>query len=320
MFHLRVSRTTKAKRMSKWIGGLDAEMPVAEAAAATLRRRLKAVWKLLPSAAKRSYSTIEYVHQLRVAVRRAMAALQGYAELLPRRKVEKIQRRLRQIRRRAGDARDLDVLLERLRRRDDRERMEPLIERVGDLRDAAQEPIAATYRKLQKRNFPRKIKRLIRKIHEPIDRRCTTFGDWARLGLARDLEAFCRAGAADLDDLPTLHQFRIAGKLLRYAMEYYSDAFDGRLREHLYPELERLQGLLGIVNDHASAVEMFEAWSTEWSDESLRSLLATLLNEERIALQAAQREFFRWWSPQRSADFVRRFNEFLQMPEQGEVA
>lgn len=321
MVTLQVVGTRKAtQRMSKWIDGLEAEMPVVEAAEKTLRRRLDAVWKLLPAAARRSYSTVEHVHQLRVATRRAMAALQGYAELLPPRKAEKMQKHLRKIRRCAGEARDFDVLLDRLRRRDDRETMEPLIDRIGDLREEAQEPIVAAYRKLQKKDFRRKIKRLVNKIHEPLDRRHSTFCDWAKLGLARDLEAFCTAGAADLNHLPTLHQFRIEGKLLRYAMEYYSDAFDGRLREHLYPELERLQGVLGIVNDHASAVEKFEHWLSAWDVDELRPLLETLLAEERAALQAARHEYFRWWTPQRSADFIHGFNDFLQLPEQGEVA
>jgi CHAD domain-containing protein len=64
-------------------------------------------------AAKKSADDIEYVHQLRVATRRASAAVQIFAELLPKRKSRLINRRLRELRQAAGEARDLDVLGER---------------------------------------------------------------------------------------------------------------------------------------------------------------------------------------------------------------
>jgi CHAD domain-containing protein len=321
VFTLTIVRSPMTKkRIGKWIEGLDPDMPVTKAAKKTLRHRLDAVWKILPHAAQRARDTTEYVHQVRVATRRAMAALQGYAELLPPRKAERMQKHLKQIRRYAGDARDYDVMIERLRARPDAEHLEPLIDRIVELREQAQEPIAAVYRKLRKRNFPRRVKRLLKKIHQPLDDRHTTFVDWARLSLARNLETFSIAASADLADLPTLHQFRIEGKLLRYAMEYFSVAFDGELRNQLYPDVERLQSLLGIVNDYASAISLFETWRTNDDDATIAPLLDAMLADEREALRLAQQEFFRWWSPQRAADFRRRFNEFLQLPGQNEVA
>src|SRR5207244_4505302 len=80
--------TPMAKRSSKWIDGLRPEMGVSQAARKTLRRRLEAVWFLLKPAAEKADQSPEHVHQLRVSTRRAMAALEGYAELLPRAKAE----------------------------------------------------------------------------------------------------------------------------------------------------------------------------------------------------------------------------------------
>ena len=100
----------------KWIEGLTPEMPVAEAATAVLAARLEVVRHYLPLAAEKPYDDPEYVHQLRVGTRRAGAALRVFADCLPRKHRRMARRRLREIRRAAGDARDWDVFLLGLRR------------------------------------------------------------------------------------------------------------------------------------------------------------------------------------------------------------
>jgi CHAD domain-containing protein len=74
------------KHGGKWMTDLRPEMPVSEAAKATLRRRLEPVWKWSGEAATAKKGSTKAVHQLRVAVRRAMSVMQGYAELLPHKK------------------------------------------------------------------------------------------------------------------------------------------------------------------------------------------------------------------------------------------
>src|SRR5262249_4315666 len=54
---------------------------------------------------------IEYVHQLRVGTRRADAALRIFTACLPGEVYRKSRRRLRELRRAAGAARDWDVFL-----------------------------------------------------------------------------------------------------------------------------------------------------------------------------------------------------------------
>ena len=55
----------------------------------------------------------ERVHQLRVATRRAAAALDLYHDFVPRKSAKKMEARLKRIRRTAGDIRDCDMLLAR---------------------------------------------------------------------------------------------------------------------------------------------------------------------------------------------------------------
>lgn len=309
-----------AKRSNKWIEGIGPDGSAAKAARVTISRRLRVVRQLLQAAACRSEETTEHVHQLRVSTRRAMAALGGYAELLPKRKAAKMEKRLRQIRKHAGAARDYDVLLERLLERNDADRMAPLTERIVALRVAAQGPIVRVERKLRQRHFGKKIKKLVNKIRAPRDRRAMTFQDWARVGLSRNVAAFFTTADGDLNDIHALHAMRIEGKLLRYAVEYSADAFGPELRSDIYPEIERLQGLLGRVNDHASALVHYETWKALWTEPEESALLEELIHAETEALREARQEFFRWWTPQKAAELKRRFAEILDPPRHEEVA
>ena len=320
MTRLKLCRTPMSKRSGKWIEDLTPNMPASKAARKTLKRRFRPVMKWLADAAQSADESTEHVHQLRVAVRRAMAALHGYAELLPAKKAAKIEKRLGQIRKRAGDARDFDVLIERFGALDDAPHWRPLVRRFEELREEAQRPIVKLYHKLKTKDFARRLRKTAKRIETGDDAQQTTLLQWARLGLSRGVEAFFAAGAADLNDVALLHQFRIEGKHLRYAMEYFGCAFGPTLRSEIYPEIEKLQVVLGEVYDHVSAIAHFETWNAEWDDAELRSLLEQRLAFERDALHSAKQEFFRWWTPQRAADLRRRFAELLQLPDEEHAA
>src|SRR5207253_2699483 len=55
--------------------------------------------------------------------------------------------------------------------------------------------------------------------------------------------------AADTGDYEHLHQIRIAGKRLRYAMEIFADCFAAPFRDKMYPAVEEMQEILGSAND-----------------------------------------------------------------------
>src|SRR5215212_9146615 len=100
----------------KWIDGIGPETTVADAARRSLEPRLAVIAHSLPLAAHFAEHDIVHVHRLRVATRRAAAALKLYCDWLPRKSARWIKKRLRKIRRAASEARDLDVLIERLQR------------------------------------------------------------------------------------------------------------------------------------------------------------------------------------------------------------
>src|SRR5579872_6321168 len=101
----------------KWISDLAADVPLAEAARHVLAVRLRVVGEALPRAVHEADRDPEHVHQLRVATRRADAALRIFGCCLPQKAYKRARKRLRRIRRAAGAARDWDVFLIALRER-----------------------------------------------------------------------------------------------------------------------------------------------------------------------------------------------------------
>ena len=98
----------------KWISDLHPDTPVADAARHVLTVRLEVVRDCLPPALDRPDEDPEHVHQLRVATRRAGAALRIFAPCLPEKAFKAARKALRRLRRAAGAARDWDVFLESL--------------------------------------------------------------------------------------------------------------------------------------------------------------------------------------------------------------
>src|SRR5690606_28603104 len=117
-------------------------IPVSVGAHDALQTRLEAVVAWLPKAAQFPEADIEHVHQLRVSTRKAGAALKLFRELLPKKRAKRLNVSLKGIRRAAGEARDLDVLLERLAVRAESDRsLVPLVEHLTRGRVAAQGPL-----------------------------------------------------------------------------------------------------------------------------------------------------------------------------------
>ncbi len=197
----------------KWIEGIGPETTVADAARRSLEPRLAVVAHALPLAAHLAEHDIEHVHRLRVATRRAAAALKLYRDWLPQKTKRWIKKRLRQIRRAAGEARDLDVLIQRLQRDSDPQ-AEPIVRFLVEKRAAVQPDIIELAEGMRRDDrFVRKAARLFTNI-TPADvaddsatpeRLC----DWAPPQLDKFRSAFVELRPESSDDIEALHQFRI---------------------------------------------------------------------------------------------------------------
>jgi CHAD domain-containing protein len=258
----------------------------------------------LPLAEQAYEEDVEYVHQLRVGSRRAQAALDLLVGTLPPKRARRVRRALRQARRAAGPARDLDVMAQRFGRYREHISERVFAELEGGLahrRRDVQTEFAAALADAATRLASRHIDKLIKKIgwrgagSQPLWRQ------FARPSLDAFYNELIRAAERihTGNEPPTtaLHQLRICGKKLRYAMELASGAFGpSAVRGTLYPFVEMLQEKLGAVNDHFSAHAWLIGWSEREKDPAGEAALCELARIESGWLVDARKDFLTWWT------------------------
>src|SRR5262245_6755266 len=166
------------ERFDKWGPDLPPEAPVTAAAALALRTRLAAVRNFLRQAARKTDPDPAHVHELRVWTRRAQAALELFADLLPRRRASRPRQRLKRLRTAAADARDADVFAKRFATDAGDGGW---LDRARDERRAAQRPIRKEFNRLRKgRRLDRKGRKLLRRLRRarpPRGAAPVSFGD-----------------------------------------------------------------------------------------------------------------------------------------------
>ena len=281
--------------------------PVSLLAASAVDRRLKRVARLLPRAAKHPERDVEYVHDLRVASRRAAATLRLFEPWLPQTASRKMQTRLNRIRRAAGPARDLDVIEERLSRLaaagGATAQLVAAVDRVQVQRAKAQKPIRRSHRKARKQDWlGRRARSLSERVewrgqgHEPL------LQNWAGTALLPSLQRFVDRSFDDLTDPRALHRMRIAEKRVRYSLEALDGAPESPF-DDVMPVLTELQKRLGEINDHRSAHFLMLRWRDRSGDEGMREVFAHLAAFERWLGSYAHDKFLEWWTPARRLDF-----------------
>jgi CHAD domain-containing protein len=289
--------------LNKWIESLSPDGRVSDAARVSLEARLAAVSYWLPLAARPVDDDVEKVHQLRVATRRAIAALDLYDDWLPEQPATWLTRRLKKIRRAAGEARDLDVLVAWIGKQIGDSGRE-LCARIEVARAAAQPDVVAIAEKCEQANrFHRKTYRLLagtKARGRKAKKQDVSFRNWAESRLGHVAEKFFDALPSHSTDLSALHQFRIRGKQLRYALELLASAFGPELRQVHYPIVEKLQELLGRVNDCVVGDQRLRDWRRKTESHAERELLDQLIARRRSQLDESIVDYRNWWTPERS--------------------
>ncbi|HVK12656.1 MAG TPA: CHAD domain-containing protein [Gemmataceae bacterium] len=273
--------------MEKWVTADPAD-PAAAVAVRALDGRLGAVLRAMKQV-RRLPDEPRHVHQLRVACRRADAALDLFAPLLPRRATKRLRARVKRLRRAAGEVRDLDVLAPRVVAIT----AAPLPKKYGKRRAAAMKELLTHTTPSDSRRLKRRALRLLERV-KPDEQR---FGDFARDRLRGVADAFLSADPPPHAPPEALHAFRIRGKALRYAVELTAAVLPAAAREEAYTLLGTIQEALGDANDLAmyrDRVQRRADRATEPATVSrLRRQSAALLEQ----LHTAQAEFRRAWTP-----------------------
>jgi CHAD domain-containing protein len=307
----------------KWVTNLKASTPAAKAAGRVLKVRLEVVEKYLRPALKEPFKDPEPIHQLRVATRRAKAALDIFSSCLSRKIVKKVNKWLRTFRHAAGEARDWDVFLASLTAGKkkltvrNRAGLDLLLGYAWDRRMAAQEQLVATAK--EHRNAFRKwLGKTLAAIHKPASSQPQNLGKMARLQLADPFREIAKTGLRDLKNIQGLHRLRITGKRLRYAMEIFADCFAKPFREQLYPRVIQMQDILGAIHDNHIACERLESLRTQLQEimpgdwPRFKPAIEWILKEHQAKIHQETQRFQEWWDHWQKSGAAALFKALLK--------
>lgn len=185
----------------------------------------------------------EYLHQLRVGLRRLRSALRAFRDLLPGKQRKRLARWLRKVSRELGEARDWDVLVQRL---EAAPAPPPLLSRARGKRDLARK---GARKVLTSKPFAKLLE-----AARTLDARQSdeSLADFAATALDRPYRRLMlSARGIDWSDARERHAVRIRVKRLRYGCECFAPAFPGKATTLYLQALKELQRILGELNDIA---------------------------------------------------------------------
>ena len=255
--------------------GVTPEDHVAEAARKVMRFHLARM--LAREAGTRAGHDAEELHAMRVATRRQRAAWRVFGGSFRPGRTKRYRTGLREIASRLGAVRDLDVLIEAadFYRADlpvaEQRALEPLLSDWREHRDDARvllirELDSDGYRRWvdDYRDFVRTEGAAVMPVGptQPHRVRDTTASRvWSAYEQVRGYEPVLRWA-----DVETLHELRIAGKWLRYTLEFVREAL-GDDAAPLIARVTALQDHLGLMNDADVAASMARTFLVEHAGE-----------------------------------------------------
>jgi CHAD domain-containing protein len=255
--------------------GVTADDHIAEAGRKVMRFHLARM--LAREAGVREGKDLEEVHAMRVATRRQRAAWRVFGASFRPGRTKRYRNGLREIASRLGAVRDLDVLLEAadIYRSDlpvtEQRALEPLLTDWHEHRDDARvllvrELDSDGYRRWvdDYRDFVRTegvavVPVLPTQPHRVRDTAASRI--WTAYEQVRGYEPVLRWA-----DVETLHELRIAGKWLRYTLEFVKDAL-GDDAAPLIARVTVLQDHLGLMNDADVSASMARTFLVEHAGE-----------------------------------------------------
>jgi CHAD domain-containing protein len=249
----------------------------------------------------------EGVHQARVATRRLRSDLRTFGPLLEEGWTLALREELRWLGDALGDARDADVLLERLRRRSVRlpPDVAPGAEQVVRALQRYDREVHAVLMDVYRSDrYVALLDRLVAAANEPAlapeadpaaeDLPGLVRRPWRRL--ARDVG---RAGKHPTEE--QLHAIRIRTKRVRYAAEAVAPVA-GKKARRFARAAERLQGILGEHNDAIVAEAWLRGWAAGAGSRDAAFAAGVLAGIERAAAADARGPWRRAWRTLKGQD------------------
>jgi triphosphatase len=244
----------------------------------------------------------EYLHQMRVGVRRLRSALHAFRRLLRRSQAREVERPLKEMMAIWGTARDWDVFCETLA---DARPSPLLLARARAKRSAARRAaggIAASAA------FQQAQLRVLRWLHRDPWKsdaaRAEKLSRFARQALARLHGAVLKhARKIDWREEGLRHEVRIRVKRLRYGCDFFSACFPHQAVQPFMGRLGSLQDTLGELNDVAVAKRLVGEIAAAQEAAPLRRWLGARERELIGSLEPAWSAFEAkrpFWQPKRA--------------------
>jgi CHAD domain-containing protein len=246
---------------------LDGGEPIAEGARWVLRRFFDKL--LAREDGVRKGEDDEDVHQMRVATRRLRASLQVVEPIYERKLVRRYRRGLGRMAESLGAVRDCDVFLMHVADYRDglpaeqRAGMQPLLDALTAQHDKAREQLLEDLERRGYRKFKHAFAAFLTTpgagLAAQPEHAALRVRDFAGSAIWRRYEQWRAhevALAQPADE--ALHQARIAGKRLRYTLEFFADALGPNVEQVLAP-LTALQENLGSLQDSVVARQRIHA-------------------------------------------------------------
>lgn len=301
-----------AKFMAEFPSGARVDKVARDVLSERIRDVLKAA-RRIPRAKDSDAKAVRSVHALRVATRRADAALVAFEDVIPARRASILTKKLGKVRKAAGQARDLDVLREvftEIGRRPDAPSKDATKLILNTLTRARARSGARLRDLIQTssidavRTAGEKLVRSIKNGTAP-----ASLTDVARAAVGVHVRGVRKAAGKDLTDLERLHDLRLEIKGLRYVLEIFGSCFSSDLRTRHYPLLAELQAHLGAINDACTLVDFLRtlesgrpkrpsknARKLRDADSDVRSEITRLTRTEAARLESAHADVLARWS------------------------
>jgi CHAD domain-containing protein len=296
---------------------LTADLPADRAAVGLSMRLLHVIEANVPGTLADLDS--EFLHDLRVAVRRTRSLQRELKSVFPPRELKRFRQEFKWLQQVTGPSRDLDVYLLEF---DDfvaavPENQQPNLEVLRELlRERRAVERAQMERDLRSdratavlREWPDFLERL---PALPVDDRpdaVTPIGEVAARRIESVYRKMLKMGRAIGDDSPhsDLHDLRKKGKELRYLLEFFSPLFPKKVTKPLVQKLKALQNTLGRFQDREVQSDMLRGLADDMSgrEGGPAALMAIGILLERLHEQQDEAR----------AEFKERFDAFASSEE-----
>lgn len=277
----------------------------------SVKSRIKKVERKLLLAAFHPEENREHVHQLRVATRQAMASVEFFSPFFAKSLRSKVLPLLKEIRKAAGDARDIDVFLDNHKKQSSSDG-KSLYKLVRNYRKKVQDPLLELAHELHHTNqLEKATHRMLKQIRWkkiPVDK--AAFSDWIRSVLKKDFYNTFADKKSRLNSLDDFHRFRLSCKELRYTFELLSNFGKQKQRTKVLNGLAEIQDRLGQLNDLAVACKRLSHWEKKES-KSRRKILKQQLRLEQEKLDMETLRISGKWFNQMVKRIRKSFERYL---------